>query len=269
MAVIPVGGIIWWEDDPSTLPTSYQVCDGTNGTYDLADKFVRGAGSTYVPGQVGGSRYGSVAPHTHRADLLTEADMGLPQGFFWDHALAAHGSYIDTVLYNVVTGDSYDFVSGTGFNYQFQAFTDRFTVPVDSTTFGYPMIDGGHGHIWAFTTNVVETGQDAANSTPGGPYQNPDGSLNWLPVEKDAGEAHSHSAIWDMGSGYWSAPSIASRIVGAFGWTEGGHWHEASGSTGLPIDGYDASYYAIVKPVPSQVEVTPSCVGKYFIQRMS
>lgn len=46
--IIPTGGIILWSG--STVPTGWYLCDGTNGTPDLADKFVLAAA---VIGDVG------------------------------------------------------------------------------------------------------------------------------------------------------------------------------------------------------------------------
>ena len=37
-----------------TIPSGYYLCDGTNGTPDLRDRFVVGAGSSYAVGNTGG-----------------------------------------------------------------------------------------------------------------------------------------------------------------------------------------------------------------------
>lgn len=50
-----VGVIAMWTGALSSLPAAWQLCDGTNGTPDLRDKFVVGSGGGYVQGSVGGS----------------------------------------------------------------------------------------------------------------------------------------------------------------------------------------------------------------------
>ena len=40
---VPIGGIIMWSGTIATIPTNWALCDGTNGTPDLRDKFVVGA----------------------------------------------------------------------------------------------------------------------------------------------------------------------------------------------------------------------------------
>ena len=54
-ASFPVGGIIMWSGTIAAIPTGWALCNGSNGTPDLRDRFVIGAGSTYAVGATGGS----------------------------------------------------------------------------------------------------------------------------------------------------------------------------------------------------------------------
>jgi len=40
---IPIGGIIMWSGRISTIPTNWRLCNGSNGTPDLRNKFIIGA----------------------------------------------------------------------------------------------------------------------------------------------------------------------------------------------------------------------------------
>lgn len=51
----PLWGIIMWPLPIADIPSNYHLCDGTNGTPDMRDRFVVGAGGSYAQGQVGGS----------------------------------------------------------------------------------------------------------------------------------------------------------------------------------------------------------------------
>lgn len=51
---IPAGGIIIWSGAADAVPEGWALCDGTNGTPDLRDRFVLGAGSKYGVGAKGG-----------------------------------------------------------------------------------------------------------------------------------------------------------------------------------------------------------------------
>jgi hypothetical protein len=62
---IPSGGIIIWSGASNAIPTGWYLCNGSNGTPDLRNRFVVGAGSTYAVGNTGGSADASVVSHTH------------------------------------------------------------------------------------------------------------------------------------------------------------------------------------------------------------
>lgn len=53
----PTGGIVIWSGSASNIPSGWTLCDGTNGTPDLRNRFVVGAGngSNYAVGNVGGA----------------------------------------------------------------------------------------------------------------------------------------------------------------------------------------------------------------------
>ena len=64
---IPTGMISLWYGSIGSVPLGWYLCDGTNGTPDLRDKFVVGAGSTYSVAATGGSANAIVVSHTHTA----------------------------------------------------------------------------------------------------------------------------------------------------------------------------------------------------------
>jgi len=64
-AAFPSGGIIIWSGSSASIPTGWVLCNGSNSTPDLRDRFVVGAGSTYAVGGTGGSANAIVVSHTH------------------------------------------------------------------------------------------------------------------------------------------------------------------------------------------------------------
>jgi hypothetical protein len=64
---IPTGMISLWYGSIGSVPLGWYLCDGTNGTPDLRDRFVVGAGSTYSVAATGGSTDAIVVSHTHTA----------------------------------------------------------------------------------------------------------------------------------------------------------------------------------------------------------
>ena len=53
---IPSGVICMWSGNTSNIPTGWALCNGSNGTPDLRNRFIVGAGSTYSPRNTGGSK---------------------------------------------------------------------------------------------------------------------------------------------------------------------------------------------------------------------
>jgi len=52
---IPSGCIMMWSGSIGSVPSGFQVCDGTNGTPDLRDRFIVGAGGNYSVNATGGA----------------------------------------------------------------------------------------------------------------------------------------------------------------------------------------------------------------------
>ncbi|CAB4134031.1 hypothetical protein UFOVP267_13 [uncultured Caudovirales phage] len=64
---IPAGMISLWYGAIGSVPTGWYLCDGSNGTPDLRDRFIVGAGSTYSVSSTGGTADAIVVTHTHTA----------------------------------------------------------------------------------------------------------------------------------------------------------------------------------------------------------
>jgi hypothetical protein len=66
-SVLPTGMILLWSGSIGSIPAGFLLCDGTNSTPDLRNRFVIGAGSTYSVNQTGGSADAIVVSHNHTA----------------------------------------------------------------------------------------------------------------------------------------------------------------------------------------------------------
>jgi hypothetical protein len=66
---VPTGGIILWSGSTGSVPSGWYLCDGTNGTPDLRNSFIVGAGSTYAVNATGGTADAIVVTHTHAATV--------------------------------------------------------------------------------------------------------------------------------------------------------------------------------------------------------
>jgi len=55
VATFPIGGIVLWSGSVASIPANWALCNGSNGTPDLRNRFLIGAGSTYAVGATGGA----------------------------------------------------------------------------------------------------------------------------------------------------------------------------------------------------------------------
>ena len=79
-ASMPAGLILMWPGFIGSIPNAWQLCDGSNGTANLTDRFIIGAGSTYAVNGTGGTSSvtlttNNLPAHTHTA-TSTVSDTG-------------------------------------------------------------------------------------------------------------------------------------------------------------------------------------------------
>ena len=93
-ANIPKGTIAMWSGSIDSIPIGWQLCDGTNGTPDLRDRFIVGAGNYYAIGNTGGQdsvqlTIEQIPSHTHIQNPHS-------------HSLPAYGNNITSATNNKV-----------------------------------------------------------------------------------------------------------------------------------------------------------------------
>jgi microcystin-dependent protein len=72
---VPLGGIIMWSG--RVVPAGWVICDGTNGTPNLVDRFIRGSTADLTTvGDTGGKLESTLPAHTHTANHSHTASMG-------------------------------------------------------------------------------------------------------------------------------------------------------------------------------------------------
>lgn len=54
-AAVPIGGIIMWSGAINSLPSGFYLCNGENGTPNLVNRFIVGAGDSYAVDAAGGN----------------------------------------------------------------------------------------------------------------------------------------------------------------------------------------------------------------------
>jgi len=73
---VPSGLIIEWYGSVESIPAGWYLCDGANGTPDLRDRFIVGAGGSYGRGETGGLATVTPTGSVDMADhILTVAEL--------------------------------------------------------------------------------------------------------------------------------------------------------------------------------------------------
>jgi microcystin-dependent protein len=96
---VPAGVIVMWHGIGAEVPKGWVLCDGQNGTPNLVDKFIMGAGGTDTPaGATGGESQvtlteAQMPPHTHTAST--------DSGGIHDHFLGSRGFALPSGLVTV------------------------------------------------------------------------------------------------------------------------------------------------------------------------
>ena len=141
-AAIPSGVILLWSGSIASIPSGWLLCNGSNGTPDLRDRFVVGAGSTYAVGATGG------------ATTVTLSTTNLPSH---THSISASGTT------STVNLDHLHDISRSG------------TTSGQSTGHTHAISDPGHGHFtsFAYVSNNPSGPFDAnASGTPNNRFEN-------------------------------------------------------------------------------------------------
>lgn len=93
-AAFAVGQIIMWFGASVSIPAGWKLCNGANGTPDLRDKFIVGAGSAYALSATGGATSGATSSngaHTHTTDTPAHA-LDISEMPSHDHTVAGAGA---------------------------------------------------------------------------------------------------------------------------------------------------------------------------------
>lgn len=167
-SAIPIGCIVMWGGSVGSIPTGWRLCDGTNNTPDLRDRFVIGARSdsggaatTFVTGadtKSGGNKDSVVVNHGHTATSYATSSGSLTSDTdAWSATFYAN----DSGLYAAAG-------SASNAGYNGNTFNDNFYSDTNNENRGVT-ISRSHSHTHtptittSVTTTVTNTGDNGTN----------------------------------------------------------------------------------------------------------
>jgi hypothetical protein len=138
--IVPVGGIIMWSGSIISIPARWALCDGTNSTPNLRDRFIVGAGSTYAVNATGGTADAIIVYHDHSVAATFTGTALATHGHTASSVVTDPGHYHTSTLYNLNDfnqgGASYQGAEALGDDQQgtFSFNTDSKTTGITVTT---------------------------------------------------------------------------------------------------------------------------------------
>lgn len=149
---IPSGIITMWSGLTTTIPTGWALCDGANGTPDLRDRFIVGAGSSYSVGATGGSASvtlttAQMPSHSHGGSAYSAGGHGHGAGTLSASSAGSHQHSSGTLSTNTTGAHTH--------GYKDYSFSDSTPYAVESgTQLGYDIRElsrttesnGAHSH---------------------------------------------------------------------------------------------------------------------------
>jgi microcystin-dependent protein len=149
------GIIVMWSGAINKIPTGWLLCDGTNGTPDLRDRFIVGAGSVYSVGNTGGTNNvvlteAQMPNHSHTG-VVSIAEGG------------AHMHYVHTCNTSNNQENPGDYVGGPSDIKSVNGYTNtrKNKVGTDLSTKA-----GTHSHTGTATINAAGSGAAHENRPP-------------------------------------------------------------------------------------------------------
>jgi hypothetical protein len=130
-ALLPRGIICMWSGSINQVPPGWRLCDGQDGTPDLRDRFVLGAGARYAAGAMGGTTSvisGQAGAHGHAITVhpyaLTEREMPIHQ-----HEYSVYNPPVADLLPRELSSHQHEFETHHEYQVDSQARSGGLTTP--------------------------------------------------------------------------------------------------------------------------------------------
>jgi microcystin-dependent protein len=141
--LVPSGAILLWSGSVASIPSGWFLCDGTNSTPDLRNRFIVGAGDTYAVDATGGAASvtlttGQIPAHTHSFSGTTNTTGA------HSHTPSGGGAFYTSAGGNSATGPG----------------------PIPYNASASTTSEGNHSHTFSGTTGSTGSGEAVATLPP-------------------------------------------------------------------------------------------------------
>jgi len=249
-SALPVGSVIMWYGLLANIPTGWQICDGTNGTPDMRDRFPVGAGTSYALNDTGGANsvtldVTQIPSHAHTGSSATESiahthDFSVTSGLSGAHDHTGTGTTSTVDLAHTHSGTTGN--NNVGHDHGFSGTTGSVDL-----SHNHEVSDPSHAHVYYDSYGGARTGSgfpgfDGNGDAIAGLDRATNGAFTGISIGAALG-GHAHSFGGTTASvsgahnhafttGAMSANATHSHTVSITTSTASNHQHAVSGTTG-------------------------------------
>lgn len=160
---VPSGVILLWSGATTNIPSGWYLCNGANGTPNLQDRFVVGAGSGYAVGNTGGAS--SVTLTTAQMPAHTHTGPSHTHTFSGTTSSSGNHYHLDGEVMDVVAEATYSYTASTSATRVDQSSSETKNQHARTNT------TGAHTHTYSGTTAADGTG-DTGSAGSGSAHEN-------------------------------------------------------------------------------------------------
>tara|TARA_S200000501_G_scaffold186473_1_gene175322 strand:- start:6441 stop:9308 length:2868 start_codon:yes stop_codon:yes gene_type:complete len=237
---VPSGTIVMYNG--SSAPTGWVICNGSNSTPDLRDKFILAAGSTYSVGDTGGSADAVVVSHSHGSGNYGTNNTGghtHGQGNLSTNNTGGHAHASGNLSTNN-TGSHSHTQSGSGSGSTGNQSANHYHTTSSNITIG----GGSHSHN--ITTAPGDDHNDSIRKTQSGRADSSyyatsteasshTHNFNFTQDTLGVSQNHTHDFNFNIGGNTGNDGDHSHNVSGNTA-TNGDHSHNVSGNTGTNGD---------------------------------
>ena len=224
--LVPRGGVILWHGSSDAIPKGWAICDGTQGTPDMRDRFVVGAGGKYALDGMGGAASATPDVSTGTAKTGIRLADAAPGGSAGN---SGTGIGIQNAALNIWTG-----AAGTG-------------IGIQGTTLDGNTLPSHHHMVceYAGTSGENQNHIEGKTNGPSGTFtSNAGNSWGHAHGVSDPGHAHAVGSsehahgVSDPTHGHTVATEAHNHTL-----TDGGHAHTVTAKTISTLPPYCALHF--------------------------
>jgi len=168
--IFPSGGIMMWKGSVGSIPTGWALCDGNNGTPDLRNRFIVGAGNSYVVGDTGGASSvtlteAQMPAHNHTTNSAGGHSHSASTGSAGSHNHGGYTGYFQPTTSSAGSHSHSGSTNTTGSHQHYIAYSGSSGSILTASSSTYVAVKGTAGDTYQLRGTSISPNRGLTNST--------------------------------------------------------------------------------------------------------